>query len=298
MPMPWFRLYSELLTDRKITYTARMTGQSRVVVVGTWAGLLCLANDSPERGTLLLAPGMPYTVEDLAEEVGTDTETCAQLIEAFETLQMLTQNDGVWYITQWQSRQFQSDDSTARVQAWRERKAQKPSGDNVPAEKDETLQQYCENVIPSVSVSVSDSALESESENEGEIEQTSPQRGPNLPIAMQNDNTPAPIRVYREIRRWCPPPGSPPWQLMAELPSDEKSLEKWRQVIAAWWNLDFNGRNIAGQVDWFHKGIPPTGSPREARAKMDFEAAKKEDVERRDRKLAEWKAQHGTQDTS
>ena len=135
-------------------------------------------------------------------------------------------------------------------------------------------------------------------ESKPESEQTRSRPDPNLPITMQKDNTPAPIRVYREIRRWCPPPGSPPWQLMAELPSDEKSLEKWRQVIAAWWGLGFNGRNITGQIEWFNNGIPPKGSPREARAKMDADAAVKEEAERTARKLAEWKAQHGTQDTS
>ena len=90
MSHPWFRVYSELVDDRKLTRTARETGLSRMAVLGAWTGLLCLANDSPERGRLLLTETAPLTLAEIAETMGTDTNELDPIITAFVGLGMVT----------------------------------------------------------------------------------------------------------------------------------------------------------------------------------------------------------------
>lgn len=128
MGYSWFRLYSEMLSDRKVARAARMAGCERATAVGVWVGMMCLASESSERGRLLLAPGVPFTGPDIAEEVGCAETTVAGLLDAFERLEMVTRDGDVLAIVHWNERQYESDKSTARV---RRHRARKRSG-NVP----------------------------------------------------------------------------------------------------------------------------------------------------------------------
>ena len=119
MPMPWFRVYSETLNDRKLTRAARVTGLQQPTILGFWIGILCLANDSPQRGKLLLAKDLPLTTDDIAEELGADASELAAAMDAFATLEMICKQGDMWQITKWNSRQFVSDNSTERVRKHR-----------------------------------------------------------------------------------------------------------------------------------------------------------------------------------
>ena len=130
MPMPWFRLYSEAHDDRKIAHTARDTGLSKTLVLGTWVSLLCLANQSPERGLLLVGANIPYTLQELAAEIGPDEQQFGMILASFEKFGMVGQSGGIYYITQWTKRQFSSDSSTKRVQRHREKKRQETEEGN------------------------------------------------------------------------------------------------------------------------------------------------------------------------
>lgn len=112
--MPWFRVYSEVLDDRKIKRIRKDTGQGKAIILGLWISLLSLANESPERGKLLISPGIPYTLEDIASETDIETEILDRLITEFRKLEMIN-GDGVMEIKNWNNRQFKSDNSTERV---------------------------------------------------------------------------------------------------------------------------------------------------------------------------------------
>lgn len=121
--MDWFRVYSELRTDPKLRRVARVTGESKLTVVGAWVTLLCLANDSPERGQLLISAGMPFLAEELIAELDLDSERGQRLLDAFLDVNMLTlAEDGTYIITNWSKRQFNSDNSTGRVRRHRAKK--------------------------------------------------------------------------------------------------------------------------------------------------------------------------------
>lgn len=121
---PWFRLYGEMLHDRKLAHVARMIGQPRALILGAWASILCLASGSPQRGALLVADGTPYQPDDLAQEIGLDPDLACALVAAFVTLDMLTLTGYTYVVTHWSDRQYESDLSTERSRRSRERSNQ------------------------------------------------------------------------------------------------------------------------------------------------------------------------------
>jgi hypothetical protein len=134
---PWFRFYSETLTDRKIDRVCRASCSCKALVIGAWATILVLANDSPERGILLLTDDIPFTVEDLAGEFDVELEKAQSLIREFHRFAMLhTDETGAMHVTNWNGRQFTSDNSTERVQRFR---AKKKALQDEHGNEDETL---------------------------------------------------------------------------------------------------------------------------------------------------------------
>jgi len=121
-PLPWFRVYAnDLLTDRKIKRICKRTGQSKALIIGIWIILLCLANDSPNRGHLNIAADMPYTVDDLEDETGLPPEVLAQLLDEFRSHGMINGKATI-QISNWDKRQYKSDSSAERVRTYREKR--------------------------------------------------------------------------------------------------------------------------------------------------------------------------------
>lgn len=143
--MPWFRFYSEALNDRKIQRICRMAQQPKAVVIGVWATFLCLANDSPERGKLMFAEDMWLTEEEIQSETGLDPVTFGKVVKAFQQLEMISIGAG-YMITNWDSRQFGSDNSTERVRRHRAKK-QREKKAKQETKRGETFQERSGNVI-------------------------------------------------------------------------------------------------------------------------------------------------------
>lgn len=121
MNYPWFRLYSDVLHDKKITRTSVQVKQPKALVLGLWVTILSLANDSPERGKLLISDGIPLTLDEILYEAGLNGEG-QPIIDEFIKANMLSIEDGTVTVTHWQDRQFASDHSRERVKQYRERK--------------------------------------------------------------------------------------------------------------------------------------------------------------------------------
>ena len=101
---PWFRFYSETLTDRKIDRVCRATNACKALVIGAWTTILALANDSPDRGALLLTEDIPFTVEDLAGEFGVELEMAQALVREFHKFDMIhTDGTGTMLVTNWEA---------------------------------------------------------------------------------------------------------------------------------------------------------------------------------------------------
>jgi hypothetical protein len=120
-PLPWFRLYSDILDDRKIARISKRTKQPKALVIGLWVTMLSLASQSDERGVLQITENLPYSLEDLEDMSGLPLELIAQLLEEFRLHEMIT-GDETLQVVNWHKRQFQSDDSYPRVKQYREKK--------------------------------------------------------------------------------------------------------------------------------------------------------------------------------
>ena len=131
--MPWFRVYSEILDDRKLKRICKKTGHSKALVIGVWTCLLALANNATPRGELSISEDIPYTIDDLEDELGLPSEIIHQLIDEFKAMGMMNGKNTL-EITNWEKRQFKSDNSTERVRRFREKEAEEVK------RYDETLQ--------------------------------------------------------------------------------------------------------------------------------------------------------------
>jgi len=158
--MPWFRLYSDVLSDRKLARICRQVKQPKALVLGVWVTLLALANESPNRGHLLISENMPLTDEEIRAETGLDEPTFNAILDAFCGIGLMERGDESLKVVKWDKRQFKSDSSTTRVQRHRERQAQEDSNAT------ETLQeQPCNTPDPDP---------EEETESEAERHATAP----------------------------------------------------------------------------------------------------------------------------
>lgn len=138
---PWFRLYSEILSERKIERIRRMTGLSRVVIRGAWVTLLAMANDSPQRGCLMWTDDLWITEQELCDDLEMDPADFDKLLAAFKTMHMISEQSNGLSCTNFGKRQFKSDNSTARVKAFRGRqKAAQPQQETPTSNVSETFQ--------------------------------------------------------------------------------------------------------------------------------------------------------------
>jgi hypothetical protein len=178
-PMPWFRVYSEILNDRKIDRICKRTSQSKALIIGVWICLLALANDSDDRGTLLIAADLPFTPDDLADITKLPIEIVGQLLDEFRSHGMINGHTPL-KITNWSKRQFKSDDIGARVKKHRVKRYGNVT--HLEAESGENIEQMKRfgNVVDSDSESESDS----ESDSESEVENIDNDDGPNPTTAM------------------------------------------------------------------------------------------------------------------
>lgn len=117
--LPWLRLYTELTKDTKLR-------RRPVAERWVWISVLCLAGESPIRGTLLITEGTPATLHDIADDANVPLRTVRKAIDGFLHDDMLSTDldTDAWVVTKWDERQFESDVNAAdRSRKHRQRKA-------------------------------------------------------------------------------------------------------------------------------------------------------------------------------
>jgi hypothetical protein len=122
--MPWFRWYCEAIYDRKLR---RLEPAHRWL----WIAVCTGARQSPTPGVLLLSDGVPLTADDLADMAAIPVPSAVAGLEAFRSAGMLTDDAalGAMVVPAFTARQYESDNSTTRTRAFRER--QRQQGGNV-----------------------------------------------------------------------------------------------------------------------------------------------------------------------
>lgn len=105
---PWFRFYTEALTDPKLR---RLTPAQRWL----WVAVLGAARQSPTPGWLLLTEEEPLSARDLSDLAGVAVKATKDGLAAMERLGLVEHSDGIWRVCKWDDRQFESDDTTKRT---------------------------------------------------------------------------------------------------------------------------------------------------------------------------------------
>jgi len=103
----WLRLYTEVRRDRKLR---RLPPEQRWL----WVVILTIAKESPRPGWLLLAEGVPVTIDDLADEAAIPVDQVKAGLNSFAEQMMIDKVNGVWHCLNWDKRNFVSDNSTER----------------------------------------------------------------------------------------------------------------------------------------------------------------------------------------
>lgn len=120
--MQWFRFYSEALDDPKVQ---RLPGD----VFKAWVNLLCLANESEDRGSL-------PSLDDVAFRLRLDAQRTDDVTGYLLRAGLLEEDETGLHIHGWESRQKKSDNVTLRVQQHRSK-----------GKTDETLQERFGNAL-------------------------------------------------------------------------------------------------------------------------------------------------------
>jgi hypothetical protein len=116
--MPWFRMYVETFTD--IEVRALPIAQRWV-----WGAFMAMARMSPVPGVLLDKAGRPASEAMLAEFAGASVSQVRALVKRFTEIGSLERNDdGALVLRNWDRRQFESDNVTARTAKHRARNGQ------------------------------------------------------------------------------------------------------------------------------------------------------------------------------
>ena len=241
---PWFRVYSnDILSDRKLARICQVCNVSKALVRGVWLTLMAMANDSPVRGVLLIAVGLPVTEDEIRADLGLDTETFEAIMSELVALRMIERGDCV-VLLNFVKRNPPSDSSTERVRRHREREQQ-------PARNvTEALQQQPGN------------AIESEGESESEREKTPPPADPfQHPI----------VQEYRKQTNVTPSLEGAELltQTFGGAPTAIADLDN---VLAFWKERRWGLTNVTGICDRYnrgdypggHNGNQPTGPPGQA----------------------------------
>lgn len=120
---PWFRFYVEAFGDRKMR---RLSPANRWL----WVAILGAARESPEPGILLVTEDLPMTHQELADYAGVALREVNKALPQMAKLGLIALSDDVISVPKFNSRQFESDNVTARTREHRERS--KEQDGNVP----------------------------------------------------------------------------------------------------------------------------------------------------------------------
>ena len=169
----WLRLYTEIKRDRKLR---------RLPLAQRWlyVCVLCIAKESPVPGWLLLGENMLVTYEDLADEAAISVEEAKAGMQTFIDQQMIEEVEGRWRVRTWDTRQYESDNSTERWRKWKENKDQRLP--NVGANVTPTLPEAEADTDTDITTTTSSEPMIFERECLSVLKQT-----PNYPFSYEKD---------------------------------------------------------------------------------------------------------------
>ena len=115
----WIKLTTDMFDNRKIKHLRRLPDGNNIVLL--WIMLLTMAGRCNAGGMIFLTENIPYTPKMLADELDFEENTVKLGIQALESLNMVTTDNGHFTIAGWE--EYQNTDRLAEIRAKdRERK--------------------------------------------------------------------------------------------------------------------------------------------------------------------------------
>ncbi len=100
----WIKLYIDMFDKRKIKKLRRLPAGNELLLI--WIMLLATAGKCNAGGMIFITESVPFTEEDLADELGFEVNTIRLALTALEDLDMISRSDnGFINITGWEEHQ-------------------------------------------------------------------------------------------------------------------------------------------------------------------------------------------------
>ena len=108
----WIKIYIDMFDKRKIKKLRRLPAGNDLLLI--WVMLLAMAGKCNAGGMIYITESIPYTEEDLADELDFEVNTIRLAMKAFEELDMIaTSNDGFISVIGWE--EYQNTDKLAEI---------------------------------------------------------------------------------------------------------------------------------------------------------------------------------------
>ncbi len=116
----WIKIYIDMFDKRKIKKIRRLPAGNDILLI--WIMLLSIAGKCNAGGMIYITESVPFTEDDLADELGFEVNTIRLALKAFDDLDMIARsNDGLISVIGWD--EYQNADKLAEIRAKdRERK--------------------------------------------------------------------------------------------------------------------------------------------------------------------------------
>ena len=133
----WIKLYIDMFDKRKIKKLRRLPAGNELLLI--WIMLLATAGKCNAGGMIFITESVPFTEEDLADELGFEVSTIKLALQAFEQLDMISRTEnGFITLIGWE--EHQNTDRLAEIREYNRLAKQKSR------EKQKLLQAGSDNV--------------------------------------------------------------------------------------------------------------------------------------------------------
>ena len=99
MGVSWIQLCVDIFDNRKIKQILRMPRGDAIFTL--WIGLLCLAGKTNDGGAIYFTKNVPYDYKKLAAEFRKSEKFLQKSVEILKNFEMILEQNGVIYITNW-----------------------------------------------------------------------------------------------------------------------------------------------------------------------------------------------------
>ena len=111
----WIKIYIDMFDKRKIKKVRRLPAGNDLLLI--WIMLLAMAGKCNAGGMIYITESVPFTEEDLADELDFDVNTIRLALTAFRELDMIaTSEDGFINILGWE--EYQNTDRLAEIREY------------------------------------------------------------------------------------------------------------------------------------------------------------------------------------